>query len=174
MNTLTKPDPRLNVPKRLVKLNNLANRISVQILGTRDNCILVSTMLNQLLTDLGYNSRLVRITAAMFPDNRNQHGTVLGSEGDGTRCQKAEKGMWHGHLGVMVDEKWLLDPTLDQIDGLKPVVIRLSQNGGTYYRVNKSTVRHTIYPKQVGFKWAGDARPCRWKDIYNSILEELK
>lgn len=168
-------DPRLTVPEELVFLTNLANETERKFLPSRDNCVLVSSMLNHVLKTLGYNSRTVRITAAAFPKDRRRGGGVLGSQGDGRRMPAAGPGMWHGHLGVLVDEKWLLDPTFDQLKGMMPMAIELEStnpSNATQFEIDGTFIRLNLYHKQVGFKDAGDARPCRWMFMYGEMLSD--
>jgi hypothetical protein len=90
-----------------------ANRIAAEFNGSRDTCILTSFALHNVLQRLGYNSRPLRIEAAIFPNDQKLSGNILGSIERGAR-RAASPDMWWGHLGVVVDNDWLLDPTLDQ------------------------------------------------------------
>ena len=152
------------------KLVTLTNRVAIEFNGSRDTCVLRSFALRDVLRRLGYSSRPLRIEAAVFPDDRKRCGTILGSL-NGCR-QAASPNMWRGHLAVVVEDKWLLDPTLDQANKKEwprsmrvgPLAIRLSEkfwaeHGSILVQVNKCSVRFAPHPQQVGFANAGDARP---------------
>jgi hypothetical protein len=68
--------------------------------------------LSNVLQRLGYNSRPLRIEAAVFPDDRKFHGSILGTQH--RPLHAASPDHWWGHLAVVVDNNWLLDATLDQ------------------------------------------------------------
>ena len=89
------------------KLVTITNQVAVRFNGSRNTCILTSFALNDTLQRLGYNSRPLRIEAAVFPDDRKLCGTILGSWSG--RRRAASPGMWWGHL--VIDDEWLLDPT---------------------------------------------------------------
>ncbi len=156
------PDPRIGVPKDLVFLNNIANKFAFKTMRSRDNCILVSTMLNHLLIELGYRSRVVRVTASVCSLSKKQYGYILGHEGDGTFREAAGPGMWRGHASVLVEEQWLLDPTLDQIPKMKPMVLKLESLEPwpcTQFLIDDDIrIYYYMVRNQVGFKYAGDAR----------------
>src|SRR5262245_39128320 len=97
----------------LQKIVSLTNAISLEENdGVRDTCVLTSYALKDVLRRLGYNSRLIRVEAAVFPDDRRHYGALLGGLPKGCRREAAGPGRWHGHLAVAVDDTWLLDPTL--------------------------------------------------------------
>ena len=95
------------------KLAALTNRVVIRFNESRSTCVLTSFALHDVLQRLGYGSRPLRIEAAVFPDDRKLCGTILGAFGAGCR-RAASPGMWRGHLAVVVEDEWLLDPTLDQ------------------------------------------------------------
>jgi hypothetical protein len=49
------------------KLVDITNRVAVRFNRSRSTCILTSFALNNVLQRLGYNSRPLRIEAAVFP-----------------------------------------------------------------------------------------------------------
>jgi hypothetical protein len=61
------------------QLVTIANRVAIEFNGARDTCILTSFALQNVLQQLGYNSRPLRIEAAVFPDDHKLCGTVLGA-----------------------------------------------------------------------------------------------
>ena len=95
------------------QLVSTANQVAAEFNGARDTCILTCFALHNVLQRLGYNSRPLRIEAAIFPNDQKLSGNILGSIERGAR-RAASPDMWWGHLGVVVDNDWLLDPTLDQ------------------------------------------------------------
>src|SRR5262245_63909454 len=100
--------------KKFQNLVTTANRVAAKFNQSRSTCILTSFALHNVLQRLGYNSRPLRIEAAVFPDDRKFYGSILGGFSEPGRRRAASPGMWHGHLAVVVDNSWLLDATLDQ------------------------------------------------------------
>jgi hypothetical protein len=95
--------------------------------------------------------------------------------------------MWKGHLAVLVDDKWLLDPTLDQANKKEwphsmrvgPLAVRLEEKfwaewGSIMVQTNGCTVRFSPHPRQIGFANAGDARPSHWKPLADRILRAVR
>ena len=147
--------------------------------------MLTSFALHDVLQRLGYGSRPLRIEAAVFPDDRKLCGTILGTR---SGCRRvASPGKWRGHLAVVVEDEWLLDPTLDRANKKKwprsmrvgPLAIRLSgefwaEHGSILIQVNKCSVRFSPHPRQTGFANAGDARPSHWKPLADRIFRVLE
>ena len=170
------------------KLVTTTNRVAAKFNGSRDTCILTSFALNNTLQRLGYNSRPLRIEAAVFPDDRKLYGTILGGWREpGCRRRAASPGKWWGHLAVVVGDEWLLDPTIDQANKkewpqaihVAPLAVRLTkefwtERGSVLIQVNKCSVRFSPHPRQVGFANAGDARPSHWKPLADQILRTLE
>lgn len=166
------PNPRAYVPDFLSALTSIANKATRNMFGATDCCILTSHALNNVLGDFKKQSRIVRITAHVFPKSIKHHGAALGWDGDGTRRSKAGKGMWHGHAGVLVDERWLLDATLDQVNNdviqVGPVAIELDLDPGEsfLFELGNCDVRYHMYRgKQDGFMHAPDARRSHWMPV---------
>jgi hypothetical protein len=171
---------------RAQRLVTIANREAAKFNGSRDTCILTSFALHDVLQRLGYNSRPLRIEAAVFPDDRKFSGTILGGWSEGTR-RAASPGKWWGHLAVAVEDEWLLDPTLDQANKSEwprsmhvgPLAVRLSERfwterGSFLIQTNGCTVRFSPHPRQTGFANAGDARPSHWKPLAERILRAVQ
>jgi hypothetical protein len=146
------------------KLVAIANRVAAKFNGSRSTCVLTSFALHDVLQRLGYNSRPLRIEAAVFPDDRKLCGTILGAWSEPGARRAASPGMWQGHLAVVVEDCWLLDPTLDQANKKEwprsmrvgPLAIRLpekfwAEHGSILIQVNKCSVRFSPHPRQVGF-----------------------
>jgi hypothetical protein len=136
---------------------------------------------------LGYNSRPLRIEAAVFPDDRNFYGTILGGWSEPGSRRAAAPGMWQGHLAVAVGDDWLLDPTLDQANKKEwprsmrvgPLAVRLSdkfwaERGFVMVQTHGCTVRFSPHPRQVGFANADDARPSHWKPLADRIFQAVQ
>jgi hypothetical protein len=166
------------------RLVTITNRVAAEFNGARDTCILTSFALHDALRRLGYNSRPLRVEAAVFPDDQKPCGTILGSLNGCRRAAKPD--MWWGHLAVLVDDEWLLDPTLDQANKeawprsmrVGPLAIRLSdkfwaERGSTMVRTNGCEVRFSPHPRQLGFANAGDARPSHWRPLADRIFRGL-
>src|SRR5262245_19885501 len=102
--------------QKFQELVTIANREAFKFSGLRATCVLTSFALHDALQRLGFNYRLLRIQATVTPDDyRKLGGTILGGFGPcGFRRPAAPPGIWSGHLAVVVDDEWLLDPTLDQ------------------------------------------------------------
>jgi hypothetical protein len=60
------------------KLVTIANRVAAKFNRSRDTWILTSFALDNVLQRLGFDSRPLRIEAAVFPDDRKFYGTILG------------------------------------------------------------------------------------------------
>jgi hypothetical protein len=98
------------------KLVTTANHVATKFNGARDTCVL--TMLTSFaLHDVLQRLRPLRIEAAVFPDDRKLCGTILGSCEPSSR-RAVSPGKWWGHLAVVVDDEWLLDPTLHLKQGI--------------------------------------------------------
>jgi hypothetical protein len=127
--------------------------------------------------------RPLRIEAAVFPDGPKRCGTILGSLNG---CRRAASlGKWWGHLAVVVDDEWLLDPTLDQANKREwprsmrvgPLAVQLSEkfwveHGSILVQTNGFSVRFSPHPRQVGFANAGDARPSHWRPLADQIFQQ--
>jgi hypothetical protein len=60
----------------LQKLVVVTNRVAAEFNGARNTCVLTSFALHHALQQLGYNSRPLRIEAAVFPDDQKLSGTA--------------------------------------------------------------------------------------------------
>ena len=164
-----------------------ANRVAAKFNGARDTCVLTSYALHDVCKRLGYNSRPLRIEAAVFPDDRKFYGSILGGFSEPGRRRAASPGMWHGHLAVVVDDSWLLDSTIDQANKREwpraihvgPLAVRLTEkfwveHGSILVRTNGCTVRFSPHPRQNGFANAGDARPSHWRPLADRIFHAVR
>jgi hypothetical protein len=165
-------------------LVELTNQVAAEFNQSLDCCVLTSFALHDVLRRLGYNSRLLRIEAAVFPDAPKLIGTILGSVRGPKRAASPDK--WWGHLAVVVDNQWLLDATLDQANKSEwprsmrvgPLAVRLSEkfwaeHGSVLVQTNGCSVRFSPHPRQLGFVKAGDARPSHWRPLADLIFQAL-
>ena len=95
--------------------------------------------------------------------------------------------MWNGHVAVVVDEAYLLDPTLDQIDGAEPFVGQVTNEflAGeccifwfdgvrhlTYPEHPQGTmIRYFAFPEKCGWKGASAFR-CSRRTLVDAIVQE--
>jgi hypothetical protein len=170
----------------LTRLVTIANKEAFKFCRFRDSCVLTSYALNDVLRRLGYDSKPLRIEAAVFPDERNTVGTILGGIHSDFRRPAAQPGNWWGHLAVLVDGEWLLDATIDQANKREwpkgarvgPLAVKLpakfwGERGHVMIKTNQCGVRLTRYPRQVGFAHAGDARPSHWLPLADRIFQKV-
>jgi hypothetical protein len=156
-------------PKMLDEATKAINSAVFTLCGQPDCCILASYALAEVLSaDL--DSKVVRVTAAFFPQNR-MTGTVLGSDGCGQKRERAKVGHWHGHCAVLANG-WLLDPTADQASKegivIGPLVFRLislDPKVSTFFSAFNCDIRYNLYKHQKGFTHAPDARRSHWLDV---------
>ena len=171
-----------DVHAELARLVTLTNRVALKFNGSRSTCILTSFALNDVLRRLGYNSRLLRIEAAVFPDDPKLVGTILGWNRPPGRRRAARPGNWWGHLAVVVDDEWLLDRHArpGQQEGMAAIDARRPARSPALgeilgrVQVNKCSVRFSPHPRQNGFANAGDARPSHWKPLADRIFEAVQ
>lgn len=170
----------------LHKICTLTNSCALKYNGCLDTCISTSYALSHVLKKKGFDAKPYRIEAVVRPDDELNYlpGVALGSK---EKCKSAGPGYWHGHLGVCVGKKWLLDPTLDQANKenwgdhlkVKPVTIPLFpefwDRWGDAVHINfkTTTVRYRLHQSQVGFKTVFDSWEQQWMPLAEIILEEL-
>jgi hypothetical protein len=181
--------PIENIPHDLDRWCRLANACALQIYETHDTCIATSHALAAFLAERGLPANPERITVYVT----RQHpkgwwtGVVLGSQGDGSRQPPTKPGYWKGHLGVRCGQ-WLLDPTVDVVNGmvpegtepaglsgLEPTVIELPRDwdeGRPVYLItpNCTHLEYHRYPRQIGWKSCGNARPIAWRPILEAMV----
>lgn len=123
---------------RLRHICDLANRAAFAELDCRATCITTSAALRDVLWALGVDARLMRVETAVH--GHAPIGTILGSFGDGSRRGPTEPGKWRGHLTVVAADRFLLDPTLDQVEGMRPFVGEVS----TEFLIGRCALRWTL------------------------------
>ena len=175
----------MNLHDIVLKTNNVvANWCEV-----RNCCIFASGVLLDVLHARGYtNAQPVRIEAAA----RDDKGAwiIAGDRGDGSRQPAAAPGHWRGHMGVLVDGV-LLDPTLDQISGQRPVSGPYAEDWWhAWYSVDESgkatrtwttypgegvyAVRYVLIRDRQGWRGAPDWRRKRYRrHVTQLVLKEL-
>ena len=171
--------------KWLQRIVSLTNAVSLGFNdGDPSTCIFTSYALNDVLQRLGYSSYPLRVEAKVRPNDKKLVGTNLGSRQSGVLREAARPDMWRGHLVVAIEDIWLLDATLDQANKTEwpssvrvgPVAVRLNnafwqERSEIIFRINQTTtLRYSLYPKQVGFAHKGDARPSHWRPLSNMIM----
>lgn len=162
----------------LVDICMAVNRVIMDADGHTGYCILAAAATRDILQAKGYQADVLRVEAAVFFDDRNRIGTILGSRGDGTRRPASNKDMWKGHLVAVADGKWLLDPTLDQTRLAPPMVVELPDGWlnswkAIFIPITDGQVRYAIFPQQVGYKSAPDFRPSRRRWVVEEVLDQL-
>ena len=76
--------------------------------------------------------------------------------------------MWYGHVAVIVDELYLLDPTLDAIEGAPPFVGMVTEEflAGEKCIFWFDGVRHLTYPESPQgtlIRYRAFPKKCGWK-----------
>jgi hypothetical protein len=175
----------------LMQLCQITNRVGWEVNGKSDTCILMSAALHDVLTLSRIPAEFLRVRAAVHcgccSSPRSKHyGCVLGSDGDGTRLSAARPDHWRGHLVVIAGGRYLMDPTLDQVNVGHPwlkaepftgeVTLEfLHGEKSLFTAAGKagSTVCYTAFPGRGGFKSAPDMRPSHRREIVRRILQKL-
>jgi hypothetical protein len=152
----------------LREINAIANALSFEENGFHNSCIYTSAALSDALVRLGYQARMLRVEAAVYPPCTCCHGSLLGFRGDGTRRPAASPGMWNGHVAVVVDETYLLDPTLDQVEGAEPFVGVVTPEflAGEKCIFWFDGVRHLVFPEDPRgqmTRYFAFPKRCGWK-----------
>jgi hypothetical protein len=175
---------------------HLANREILKFYGDRGSCIFSTAVVCDVLAHYGFDTRPLRVQATVLPTKPREHGCTLGSDGDGSRQPAAGHGKWRGHLVTLVNNEYIVDTTLDQVNDSEPhlradpVVVHLpatdwflceDPKSYRYHRTGNlsvfkssdSPVRYAEYPRQNGFKHAGDFRPNRRKCIVLDLIGKV-
>jgi hypothetical protein len=149
-------------------------------------CVLAAAATRDILEAKGWNADVLRVSATVFtPHNHWDPPCItLGSDGDGTRRPAAGPGMWHGHLVAIADNRWLLDPTLDQT-GRAPLMVFefpyewLAGDSRCWWRlvidipIAEGSVRYKAFPGRGGYKAAPDFRPSHRREIVQTVVNQL-
>jgi hypothetical protein len=167
----------------------LANKEILNFYESRSSCVFSTAVVCDAMSRLGIKAEPLRVTAGVFPDAQDKYASILGGEGNGERQPASEPNMWKGHLVSLVEDRFLVDTTLDQVNdvhphlGAVPCVIYLPDTEwgkpshfpgycwtGLLSLFPGATVRYSKIPRQNGWKHAGDFRPCRRKEIVERLI----
>ena len=178
-------------PTKLERWCLLANKAGYELEGVRNSCILTSHALVAFLRMQGLEAEVFRAQAKVHccQHDRQCYGSVAGSDGDGTRRPKSDG--WHGHLAVSCGD-FVLDPTIDQLEvscGQRPrpaVFVKLDgwdttppdrpwQGGAWQHWLDGDLeISHVRHPRQVGWKSKPAARPSKWINVVDLMIEMSK
>lgn len=157
------------------------NRAAFGHWGIRNSCVGTSGALLDVLTAHGIEARPLRVEAAVR--GFGPIGAVLGSFGDGSRRPAAAPGCWAGHLTVVAVERFLLDPTLDQVEGAEPWTSEVTDaflKGDETLWFDKPfphrpgvTLRYHAYPTKGGWKSAPAFRQGNRWPVVAAVLAQL-
>lgn len=139
----------------------LANKVAFECLGYRNSCIITSYALVEHLRRRGIIASPVRVEV-------HNVGAALGWGSDRPMSSDG----WPGHLAVECGD-YVLDPTLDQVPRLEPMVFLKPEgwDSGAPYRwmtANCSAGFPSYYERhrrQNGWKTSGAARSTSWRWI---------
>jgi hypothetical protein len=165
-------------------LTQVANEEAFKYTQERNTCILTSAAMVYVLQYLGYQASPMRLCVQLhwnWNDPKHISGTVLGSDDRGTRVPP---GLWGGHLGVVVMNRYLVDPTLDQVnhdsggEWLPPLVAEVSPaflagSEQHYFSYGESALNYTAFPGRGGFKSAEAFRKSSWMPLAENILKRM-
>jgi hypothetical protein len=189
----------------LSRLCSLVNEEAFAFFEVHNTCISSAATTCDVATHLGLDAYILRVEAWVYNHTRRAArrsgrtgpvdylpGCVLGFMGDGARRPAAQPGHWRGHVVAIVAGRFLLDPTLDQVNeghphlGAAPMTIELPPSfWGNYQRGEYppaadaptgtlgSTVRYRRYPRQVGWKSLGAYRPCNRRPVAARVIARL-
>lgn len=157
--------------------------------GIINTCILSTATVCEVLAHFSLKAEPLRVTAGLFHDDPKKYGCVLGSPGDGTRQPAAKADHWNGHLVSIVENRYLIDTTLDQVNtdhpylGATPIVIDLQATewfqispriGFPYTGLMRLfpdvLVRYQEYHNQKGFRSASDFRARKRREIVGRLI----
>ena len=147
--------------------------------GEGGYCILASAAARDILEAKGWEADVMVVEAVVFPDDRSRHAKILGGDGDGTRRPAAKPGCWHGHLAAIAEDRWLIDPSLDQTGLAPPMVVEFPEwwlaGGRRTIRVpiDGGWVRYRAYPGRGGYRYKPDFRPSHRREIVQPVVNQL-
>jgi hypothetical protein len=167
-------------------LTDATNRETYDFLRYRNSCILSSRVLVHVIAALGLRAKPVRVQVALFHSSDPKAVGCLMGDSNGTRLPAAAYNRWNGHLAVLVEGRYLLDPTIDQatqakkpehqwISGLLSFVGEVTQDWldgkALLFRNGNAKVRYRLAPRQGGFKDAGDWKyQSHWGPVARRVL----
>src|SRR5258707_11852892 len=96
----------------LSKFCLLSNKIILAFYGERGSCVFSTGVVCDVLTHYGFAAKPLRVEGAVFDAKPGGRGVILSSFHSDIRRKAAGKGAWHGHLGSLVDDAYLIDTSL--------------------------------------------------------------
>jgi hypothetical protein len=144
--------------------------------GVTNSCILAAATARDVLLAKGWKADVLRVEAVVSPRDRSQSAKVLGGDGNGKST--AGRGKWEGHLVAIAEDKWLLDPTLDQTGLAPPMVIGfpdwwLRGKRLIFVPIANGRVRYEAFPGRGGYKTAPEFQLYQRQEIVRTIVEQL-
>jgi hypothetical protein len=113
--TLITPDARIVTAGPLPAICRAINRAVRDQDGKTGYCILAAASTMDLLRALGWPSNVLRDEAMVCRGGPCEPAVILGGRrirGSGPSAP----GMWSGHLVAIADGRYLVDPTIDQVE----------------------------------------------------------
>lgn len=159
------------VAHHLLEFCRLASVELENFSGRRDICIFSTGVVCDVLNSFGVKAIPLRVTALVFPGIDDvRPGCELGREGYNEPGSATDK--WFGHLVTLVNDLFLVDTTLTQVNDIHPhlavtpCVIFLPETwwpktspnctGNLAVFPSKSVVRYTKFRTQAGWEGAPD------------------
>jgi hypothetical protein len=175
------PTPEVDDLDFLEFITTSANAAGIRYLRKRNGCVCTSAAMIHILPGLGYEAVPLQVSVSVNPAEPKLVGVALGADGDGVRSPTAEQSDWRGHMVVVAQSRYLLDPTLGQVrdiqDSLRvgPLVAEVSSaflSGSEDLVVShgNATVVYKALPDADGFKDAPDFCESRWMPLTQKIL----
>lgn len=156
-------------------LTLLVNETAYDYYEHRNSCIASSYCLSHVLGELGFKASPVKASTFIWPKSKQGHGCSIGREAGYPTRRKSKPGMWNGHLSVMVEDKWIADPTLDQCRNEfmnpEPLVFELKSPEHTNIEFDDCQGWYKIDKRQSGFKSARAARKYQWMPVAEMVLD---
>jgi hypothetical protein len=158
-----------------------ANAEGIRYLKRRNGCVCTSAAMIHVLQGLGYKAVPLQVRVSVDPDEPKLVGVALGADADGVPCPTAKQGDWHGHLVVVAQSRYLMDPTLGQVRDIQeslrvgPLVTEVSPaflSGSEDLVVShgNATVVYKALPEAEGFKDTPDFCESCWMPLTQKIL----
>jgi hypothetical protein len=129
--------------------------------GYSGYCILAAAAAKDVLQRKGYQAEVMRVEASVIPDDLTfpdgSYAITLGRKHCDIRLPASKPGKWKGHLIAVAEERWIVDPTLDQTGRAPPMVIEfprwwLAGEHSIVVPILHGGVRYTAWPGKGGYK----------------------
>jgi hypothetical protein len=148
-------------PANLQQLCILANRLSYELFGIRESCILSSAALAEALSVLGVEARSLRVRASFIPRTKIPEfmGAYSGLGATEPGFPPRERIFGNGHLVCIAAGRYLPDATLSQVNKRQPylaaapivaeVSVEFFEGRGVEVDAGNrgSKVRYNIFPR---------------------------